>query len=248
MKRISFITIFIILFFFSCSNKNKLLLKKIEINSDYEIDILNYDAQTNVYIWLLTENYTFGRMKSYLATAKKISKDKWLIYKISFNDYCSRNSKKYIAFTDECDRSSWGWFALKNGKISNELPNINHLRDSIDKAAPTGIFVKENNGYISKLKNGIVVTEINYGNIVTKYTQLNFDSLDHLLYKLDGDSIKVVSSNIHDVTRQKDGIYFVPAPGYFIARKFEKKKIYQLVDSVSKLSHPPGLIKVSDEN
>ncbi len=79
---------------------------------------------------------------------------------------------------------------------------------------------------------------------MTRYKKIDFESLDYNLYKLVNNDLKVVSKSGKDLFSQKDGLYFLPPPGYNINRYYEKQRILQLVDSISHLTKHPLKVKL----
>lgn len=116
------------------------------------------------------------------------------------------------------------------------------IMDSLKKQYKND-FLKEVNGYISVYRNGLVIKELNYGNYATKFKNLDFDGLS---YKLSSDTLKIISDNGNNLIHQKEGVFFIPSPGYDIIRKYSKKRVLKIIDSVYRLSEKPDKIKIRE--
>ena len=155
-----------------------------------------------------------------------------------------RLSKGYFSSIKLSNDEGWGWFYIKEGKLMSELPEIKSIIDSLEPdTSNKGFYIWESNGNIFFNIDGKPVKFLSYGNLVTKNSLFNFDSLDYKLYKLDGDSLRAVSENGNDLIKQQDGIYFIPSPGYPVGRKYSKAQIMNALDSASKLISPPKVLK-----
>ena len=101
------------------------------------------------------------------------------------------------------------------------------------------------NGYYIIGNKSMARTKVNYGNIISgKLRDVSFDSLPYGLYKLKGDSIEKISDETNDIHLQKNGLFFVPPPGFDVIRKYLKSAVLNKIDSISKLSHYPARIYV----
>jgi hypothetical protein len=131
---------------------------------------------------------------------------------------------------------------IESSKVNAErFAHADKIEDSLKKENKD-YFIQESGGYFLFYRNGHLIKSLNYGNVVLKNRKTNFDSLDYNLYKLDGDSLTVISKNGNDLFKQGNGIYFLPKPGYGVKRMYSKKEILRFLDSVSRTSSPPTRI------
>jgi hypothetical protein len=238
------ILLFIVIAVF-CSCGNDLTLKKIEITNNTEMDTIEIYPIKGLYIVNIITNGTFGRFSMNLAVIKKVNGLNQVAYELPEPRDCgSRVSKDYIAYVNSSGVADWGWFNIKNGKILKELPNIDHILDSLKSSNQNDLFIREKNGDITFFKKGKVLKTMNYGEFVTKHKDVKFDSLDYRLYHLEHDSLLVVSNNADDLFKQKSGVFFIPRPGYGVTKKYDKHEILKMVDSDSKLREPPHTISI----
>lgn len=234
----------ICMFLNSCYDKNSLTLSKFKIKKSYDIDTIESYPDRNMAIIGIQINHALGKFEYYLGVVKR-SDRALIVYKIEKHvKTWQRISPDYIASVNPYDKMGWGWFKIDEGRMQNPLPDINGIMDSLKLLYPKDFFIRNSNGFIDILSNGELVKSFNYGEFVTKYKNLSFDSLHYKLYKLEGDSLIVASKNGNDLLKQKNGIYFIPPPGHGIIAKFNKREIIDLVDSVSKLSSPPRKLRI----
>ncbi|MBV4359028.1 hypothetical protein [Pinibacter aurantiacus] len=256
MEQITNRTIFIALVFLlvivaSCKDNRNLWLTKTKINTQkvaegvIEIDTLDVAPEKGIYIVNVVEYGALGKFSLRNVIIKQLRNGQSLEYLIEKHSNCLlRISKEYLAFVDESENKGWGWYYVKGNQISNSLPKSQQLIDSL-KLLPENkdFYIGESNGIFFFNKNGRRIKSINYGNLVTKIASLDFESLDYKLYKLVAGDIEAISANGNDLLKQSDGIYFIPSPGYKVVAKFNKMKIYGVVDSISQLSNPPENIE-----
>lgn len=228
----------------ACNNdKTYLTLTKSKIEKEYEIDTLESYPKRGIYLVGVTINHALGKFDYYLAVIKKTNAER-IIYKIQEHTNGTRISKDYVALVESYGETNWGWFNINAGKIQHELPRINIIIDSLKSTNSKDLFISETNGYISFRLKGKLIKSFNYGDFATKYKSQNFDSLEYKLYQLKGDSLIVASNEGNDLFKQKDGVYFIPNPGYGVISKFNKQEILNAVDSISKLSLTPGILMI----
>ncbi len=220
---------FTIAFFY---NKTFLILKKSSFSKVTEIDTIESYPERGIYILGLVRPGFLGKFSYNLAITKCDNKnpDHLTQYEIEKNRRMFRVSNEFISFVS--DNSSWGWFYISKGKFQDSLPGMNFFRDSLRSVYGKDIFVRKSNGFIDLFKNGKIIKSLNYGNLISKNKNLNFDNIKYDLYKLIEDSVTLFSGNIDDIFKQKEGIYFIPSPGYGLIKKFNKKEILDAVDSI----------------
>lgn len=135
---------------------------------------------------------------------------------------------------------------IKNGRISNQLPGAQKVIDSLKKAGPKG-FIQNVNGQLSTYRNDTIIKNENYGNFLSGLKNLHFDSLNYGLYQFKNQRLEMVSKNGNDIKLKKEGLFFVPPPGYDVTRKYSKAKVLHMVDSVSCLQRSPDQIVYKSE-
>jgi hypothetical protein len=231
---------------FGCSGSNTLVLKKVIIDPHADKDTLRQYPEKGLLILDVMGDGHLGNFSNNFIITKSIRGSAAIGYQMeSDRNEEIRFSKDYIAFVKKDSLSSSGWFQVKDGKITTSLPNINSITDSLKRQYPKNYFEKDFSGYINFLTNGKIIRMINYGNIVTKFKKLNFDSLDYKLYKLSGDSLIVVSNNPNDMNLQKSGVFFIPPPGFKVIRKFSQALVIAKVTSALNMADPPNEIKIN---
>lgn len=223
-------------------NQKKLLLKKEKLKQS-TVDTIELHEKTNILLLgERTNRGPFGDFDYYCFVVKKRPGQSDLSYKV--NIYFPTVSRDFISETElfQSAKAS-GWFCIKNHEILTSLPGEGRIIDSL-KQSNTGYFISEINGHFPFYIKGKEIKSVNYGNLMTKYKNLNFDSLEYKLYQLSSDSLIVVSNNGNQLVNQKDGIYFVPKPGYKLIARYDKQEIIRIVDSVSKLPYPPEELEI----
>lgn len=239
--------IFLSLFISSCQSFDKdLSLNKIEINKSQKMDTLERYPERGLYIVQIIHERALGNFSIKYCIIKNIN-NKITAYEVDSKE-STRISKDFIALVSSYGKTNWGWFYINNGKLSNKLPGISEILDSLESQKIKKDFIKETNGYINFYLNGNIVKVFNYGNFVTKRIDFDFDSLDYNLYKLNKDRLDVISRNGDDIFKQKKGVFFIPPPGYGVLAKYSKKQILDAVDSASTLQVPPKTLKIKADN
>ena len=222
------------------SNQQELQLKLSSFDDVDEIDTIEAYPGRGLYVLQVVRKGGLGHFSTRLVFEKHIKQlePEKLRYELDDNlQY--RVSKDFISFVEtEVGELNWGWFQVLNGKVVGSLPNAEKIHDSL-KETNKNYFVQETGGYYTFYDNGSCIKTLNYGNFITKLQDLNFDSLDYNLYKVTGDSLVTASKNGNDLLAQKDGVYFIPKPGYKVKSMYSKKAILRLLDSVSRSSSPP---------
>lgn len=228
------------------NNRDKLILTKSTFKGVDEIDTIEAYPEKGLFILGLVRRYgPYGDYDYNLAFEKN---DKQMLsnklrYEVNTGFHFGI-SKDYIAIdTIELGKPSFGWFALQDGKILSNLPDMEFIKDSLERASDTSVCVQQGYGYITLYVNGKSIKDLNYGNLRTKHFQLDFDSLDYNLYKIEGDSIVVASKNVDDFFEFQEGIFFIPKPGYGLEYKYDKRAILNYIDSVYDLESVPTKIK-----
>ncbi|WP_461791790.1 hypothetical protein [Pedobacter sp.] len=217
-------------------------LNKIDIDKSQELDTLEKYPERGLYIVQIIHKGHLGNFSIHYCIIKN-NKGKITAYEIG-NKGSIRISKDFVALVSSYGKADWGWFYVENGKLSNKLPGISKILDRLESQRIKKDFVKETNGYITFYLKGNIVKAFNYGSFVTKHVEFDFDSLDYGLYKLNRDTLKIISRNGDDILKQKNGIFFIPPPGYGILFKYSKKQILNAVDSISNLQIQPKTIRI----
>jgi len=237
-----FLIILFALYFFK--NGNRVNFEKFSIPKFSKIDTIEIVKDRGIFVVGVSVPRLLDNFDYYTAIIKSTIGKKDVIYKVDNKKSGVRISKDYFAIVS-IPKSNWGWFYIKEGKIENKLPNIGALKDSLKKQFPENYFIQESDGYIRIYLDGKVIQSFNYGNFVTKFKKLNFDSLDYKGYQLQGDSLIAPFDNPDKIFNQKNGIYFIPLPGYGVIKKCRKSDFFKLIDSVSTLEDPPNKISVN---
>jgi hypothetical protein len=241
---------YIIPILFSCNTENDILvLKKTTIDfsnlkdGSLELDTLWIEPSKNICIVNIIKNKALGHFTMEYAIIKNNDQGSVIVYSIDKKDSTIlRASKNYLSFVDAVD-NKWGWFNKSKGTFIDTLPKINSILDSLRNINGNNLYyIGEANGEVFFNLNGKRIKTVNYGNCVTKFKNLDFNNLDYKLYKLDRDSLKIISDIGNDLLKEQEGVFFVPSPGYMVKNKFDKQNIFAVVDSVSKLPSSPSTL------
>ncbi len=138
--------------------------------------------------------------------------------------------------------SNWGWFYLQNGSITDTLPGISAINDSlseIDKRYD----IQDNSGSIGFYENQKLVKTIDYGTFVLKNKSLDVSRLSYGIYSLQKGCLNKISDNGNDLAKQINGVYYVPYPGYGAISLFSIGDILLKIDSVSKSKSYPQYLR-----
>jgi len=220
-----------------------LVLSKIEKLTVDEIDTIEVVPDKNLYLVNTITNRSAGDFTSRIVLIKASKGKNDLFYEFEADAQLGvRVSKEFVAFVKEKGKANWGWFFIENGRIKDSIPGGSRIIDSLKRENVDG-FVREVNGCFTLYEQGRVREKYNYGNIVL-HKDINYDTLKYQLYQLRGNSLKAISQDPDDIFKQPNGLYFIPAPGYGLVNKFFKKEIYDAVDSVFHLKHPPQKIQI----
>lgn len=226
------------LLLFSCQN-NELVLVRCDPKEWDAIDTIEQNGNI-VTLQLIDQGFMDDFSIEYAICKKSGS-----CYRISNeSDRQIRFSKDYIAYSDDGGRFNWGWFHLKDGRIMDTLPEMRRILDSIANEFPNNrYFLRVANGYIEVLDNGNLVTTFGYGDLFLDKSITNFDSLEYGIYQLNERSVRKISNNVDLFYLQADGVYFIPRPGYGVTARFDTKRVYAVIDTVSTLKLMPRMLK-----
>jgi len=223
-------------------NNSGMVLKRADLSGYDSIHILEQYPDKGIQIVDLINFGHLGNFSMQPAIIKKNNGSARIVYLMdNRKDNWMCLSKEFVAFTKP-NTENWGWFQIKGGVIIDQLPRIQELLDSL-KSKRNDVSGIESNGYISVVKDGKSIEPINYGSIISlKLKDVAFDSLRFGLYQMIGDTITEISREPNDIHAQKDGLFFVPPPGFDVISKFSKSIILEKIDSVSRLSNAPTRI------
>jgi hypothetical protein len=238
------IFLFLLSVVFGCTDPTNICLKRISLTNNFDIDTIEKYPSHRILILNKIESFHLGNFTNNLIIQKNSAGEKTEYEIETEKGEWVRFSKDYIAFVKSYSTINRGWIKIKNGRMTFGLPGLDHVLDSLKNKNTKSYFLKETNGLISFMLNGHVVKSYNYGNFITKYKTLDFDSLDYKLYKLNGDSLDVVSNDANDINLQREGVFFIPPPGYNIIHLFSKKEVLNKIDSISRLSVKPDRISI----
>ncbi|MFN8247684.1 MAG: hypothetical protein U0T68_01890 [Ferruginibacter sp.] len=219
----------------SCKEKSLVLIKDEIISSN--IDTIEFESRKDIYIFRAKENRPLGRF-DYLYYLKKVLKNnKAITYRI--DDNWPIVSNQYISKINNHTTND-GWFFVSKGKFNDNLPHLNEILDSL-KSNNREYFITERKGLILFYQKGTLEKTYNYGSFVTKHRDSRyFENLRYKLYKVVGDSLVAVSNNPDKLLTENEGVYFIPKPGYGVAFNYDKQKIFDSIDSISKLDYYPS--------
>lgn len=242
-------TFFLFFLICGCHNiDNRLLLIKADIGKEDELDTLESYTARDLHIVQVVRHSGFDDFSLHYGVLTH-SRGRTILYEmIGTGKYGKRISKEFIAEVEPYGKTNWGWFSVKNGKLSDTLPGMSKILLGLESENSKGEFIKETNGYINFYLNGKTVKETNYGDYVIKDSALNFSSMKYGLYKLYKGSLKLVGKNGNDIFKKKDGVFFIPQPGYGVINKYQKSQILDAVDSAVHLGGEQKKIWIKPEN
>jgi hypothetical protein len=249
--KIVFVILIIITFgtilYFRFYNVRKITLYRVESIKDGYIDTIDINNRYKLSLIGVFTTKAFGKSENPAFIIKDSNNKRRVIYCIDKEKESLRISSEYIALVKGNEESSWGWFYMNDGIMVNKLPGMDQILDSIKLLSEKDLFITETNGYIEFMSKGQLKKTVNYGNIITKYKSLNFDSLPYVLYQFQGDSLVELSRNPDIIYKQKDGLFFVPLPGLGVIKKCKKEKFYRVIDSILSLPSPPEKIRIETD-
>lgn len=227
------IIIVVTLFLFnSCKTyPDYLVLNKSDFKGKIIYDTIEALPERGLYILSLEDPGFLGNFSWNLGIVKIDKKNPLnsIKYETEIKNKSFRISKDYIAFAD-IHSSEWGWFEIKNGKISDTLPLITNFIDSIKSISPKSTFIREKNGYIEALLNGKIIQRYNYGDFISKGNSVHYDNLDLGLYSIKNNKLINISKDPNSLLKQNDGLFLVPYPGYNLLTKFSKEEILKAIE------------------
>lgn len=239
-----FYLIFLTFIISSCLNLNDdLQLNKIQIDGSTEIDTLESHTTRGLYIIQIIHPMLLGDFSTTYGVIKKSKDGKVLAYEILDKEKKGKRiSKDFIASVDSYGKTNWGWFCIDNGKLKVQLPGISKILDSLKSIRIKRDMIRETNGNINFYLDGKIVETFNYGSFFVK--GVDFKNLDYNLYELNDSNLRVVSKNVDDIFKQREGIFYIPSPGYGVIHKYKKTQVLDAVDSVSELESPPKILRI----
>jgi hypothetical protein len=239
----SSIVLIVLISLFFGENKSRFNFHKFEIPNLASVDTIEVVKGRDICILGISVPRLLDNFDYYVVINKSTKGKSDILYKIDGKKSRIRVSKDYFAIVT-FPESKWGWFCIKEGKIENKLPNINRFKDSLKKQYSDSSFIQDSDGYIRIYLNGKVIKSVNYGNLATRLKELNFDSLDYHVYKLQGDSLIVALDSTDSLFNQMNGVFFIPSPGYGVIKKCRKIDVFRVIDSVSVLKEQPNEISI----
>lgn len=230
----------------ACSNRAHVLrLNRKQLEPLAEIDTIESYANRGLYLINIIHNYTFGRFSTKYAILKDRGNLASIVYEVAEpKEEEGRISPNYVAFVKAGNKVNWDWFSVGNGKLVDTLPGMAAILDSIKKTIGNDEVLREINGYVSVYRSGKPIRQLDYGQLVTRRMDGRYDSLEPHLYQLLQDSLRLISVVADDIFKQKSGIYFIPAPGYGLVDKYDKRALLKMIDSVSALPEPPSTLTI----
>ena len=225
---------FALFLFNGCKGKtypDYLVFNKSDFKGKEIHDTIESFPDRGIYVLSLEDPGFLGHFSWNLGIVKvdKNNQNNFIKYETEIKNQSFRISKDYIAYVD-IHTSESGWFCIKNGKILDTLPSIEKFIDSVRFVSPENIFIQEKNGFIEALVNGKIVHRYNYGSFITKNNQMNYDSLDLGLYRIQNNKLVKFSKEPNDLFKQHEGLFFVPYPGYNLLSKFRKEEILSSIE------------------
>ncbi|RQO73962.1 hypothetical protein DBR43_00715 [Pedobacter sp. KBW06] len=183
-------------------------MEKYALKSE-NLDTLAYFAKHGVYLLEVRDYGFLGDFKSeYVFTGRKDS----LGYKIDSDNLQIELSEKYLGLVKEGDYSS-GWFNIKQHKIISSLPKVDSIVASLGKI-PADQVLHEKNGIFTIYDKGRLVRKFTLGEFLIKKDSVNYDDLEFGIYQVKNEGLVKVNNDGTKLSEQKDGLYFIPSPGF----------------------------------
>lgn len=236
MKIKAIIFLSMIFVFFSCTNDYSVIkLKMIDLNREnrYQIKPIK-EFSPEITFARLDRSRGIDDFTIRYIFIKKI-REKKLVYQIE-------TSKDIVLFRDSFaivqqynGPINYGWFFLVDGK-ELRLPLMDNIMDSL-RTNYGEYFINSTNGYIQFHEDGQVKKTVNYGNYILK--DVNFEKLEYGLYKIEDQNLTQISKNGNELKDQKNGLFFVPSPGYGVIAQYPIQPLLNAIDSVYELKVAP---------
>lgn len=234
---------------FNCQSTNSkpLILRKFELSKNIEIDtIASYLHGSILLVQIVDFQHALGNFTTDCGFIRNFGSGS-IIYKAEdFSPF--RVSNEFIAqvSADYYAKVNWGWFYINSNGDFGVLPNQKIIYDSLTAQFSNEYFTNWNdNGHFWLFKNGNIIKEYNYGNIILKDSSIVFDTLPYGLYKIAMNKLSKVSDDPENINKKEAGLYFVPEPGLGVIRKFKIQNIIDLLKSFPAISKCPEVIEIS---
>lgn len=241
MKNIFILVMLFVLFILGCNPGNdNFILKKIEIPKNITLDTIEYFPKEDILLVLIKDYGHLGEFKTRICF---INSGLNLIYEIDNNGLDFRISNTLIALVDSKERQNFGWFLIKEGKISKDLPRIKMITDSLEKRNAKE-FVSEINGIFTIFKQGRKIRTLNYGNFLSGFENYDFENIEYGLYRINGKVFEKISTVGNALLSQNDGLYYLPIPGYGVVKMRDKLKFIEVIDSIIKKNRSPRRVEI----
>lgn len=227
-------------------SEKPLILNKIDLEQNIKIDTITRYYNDSLLLVNINIYGALGDFTTHCGYIRKFGSESIIYKAIDFTPF--RVSSDYIAqiSSDYYGKTNWGWFAIDSNAVIRSLPQEKEILDSIKSGYLSDYFVTTNSyGFFSVYKNGKIVAQYNYGNIILNDTAINFNELSYGLYKITNNHLVTVSDNPDVLLKEGAGIYFVSQPGLGVKRKYKKTFINNTLMSYSTLLDYPNEIKIN---
>jgi hypothetical protein len=239
--------VFLYCFFLLTScGRDEILLENVSVPQEASVIKLDSNTTYSLSIYNISVGRALGKMDSYLLVTKDTLFPK-SGFRIADGKGGVRISDFYLAIVGAFGEKNWGWFHVKDGKISNTLPYVDRLADSLRIVYGEGFFIRHTNGTIDVLKNGRKIKSYDYGDLLYDSVIAKNSTMLPGVYQLKNKTLVLLSKNPDELFTQKDGEYYVPSPGYRVIKKVRKGLLYRTIDSVLRLSPIPSAIAIAAE-
>ncbi|WP_207531613.1 hypothetical protein [Desertivirga arenae] len=233
---------------FGCKEKNKLVFEISSLVSIDRVDTLEVLDSGGIYILGLVRNGPLGDFSYDLGLAKHLNSGKQMVYEAKINPNIFRIFKEYLAFVDkEHASANIGWYYVKNGQIQDSLLRFNEIKDSIRSMVSKDANIVENRGNIDAYFKKNQKKSFKYEDFILTKRRAHLENLEYGLYMLDKGILRKVSDNAEDIYNKSAGTFYIPSPGLGITNKWEKKRVLQALDSISKSSKLASNFTVDEE-
>ena len=233
-------------FLSGCDNPHTLTLRLAPIEDRVIIDTVESFHEGRVLLVNLVHHYGIDQMDMHLAVLCKGMDKEQLVYHFpTFRGLDARVTGRYIAWVKRANGDNWGWYWIQHGQLLDTLPGMRRIVDSMQRAAGSDVLIREENGTITELSNSQVLQEFDYSKFVVTTGAVSVDSLLPGLYQLQAGALVKQSANADDLFKQRSGLYYVPSPGCGLVKKFDKQRLFKLIDSSSLLANPPSSISIN---
>ena len=234
---------------FSCREKSNdsLILRKVEVDSDYELDTLETFENDSILIVNVLKLGALGKFSIALGSIIRFE-DRDVVYEaLDFSPFILSDEHVSKQKVELFGKTDWGWYNAVGDGTFKPLPYEEEYKLEIERQYPQPkYFVNSNNtGEYFVYEDGKLIRTINYGNILLKDTNVNFMKLDSKILELkDNCLIKKNNINVDEILLESQGLFFISKTGRGVLKKVQKKRIIELLNVIRLSREIPNSIEI----